>query len=148
LDYKGYLGDAKFDSDAGIFHGDVINTRDAITFQGKSVDELIEAFHGSVDYYLEFCAKRGEEPDKPFSGQFMTRIPPELHREVNVAAKIAGKSLNAWVTEQLERAVSDNAASDAPAKKQGPRAKSAPPRIKRTPQRSVGRRTDIPRGRG
>lgn len=35
----------------------------------------------------------------------MTRIPPELHRQVNVAALVSGKSLNAWVTEQLLNAV-------------------------------------------
>ncbi len=34
-----------------------------------------------------------------------TRIPPELHRQVNLAASISGKSLNAWVAEQLHAAV-------------------------------------------
>ena len=33
------------------------------------------------------------------------RIPPELHRQVNLAASISGKSLNAWVAEQLQAAV-------------------------------------------
>ena len=40
-----------------------------------------------------------------FSGQFMTRIPPELHRQVNMAARLSGKSLNAWLSEQLQSAV-------------------------------------------
>jgi len=40
IEYKGYLGDVNFDSEAHFFHGEVINTRDVITFQGKSVDEL------------------------------------------------------------------------------------------------------------
>jgi len=35
MDYKGYIGDVKYDSDAHIFHGEVINTRDVITFQGN-----------------------------------------------------------------------------------------------------------------
>ena len=35
----------------------------------------------------------------------MTRISPELHRQVNLAAGISGKSLNAWVVEQLQTAV-------------------------------------------
>ena len=63
------------------------------------------AFQESIDDYLAFCKQRGEEPNKPFSGQFITRIPPELHREVNLAASISGKSLNAWVVEQLQVAV-------------------------------------------
>ena len=136
MEYKGYIGDVKFDADAAIFHGEVINTRDVITFQGQSVDELVAAFHGSVDDYLAFCAERGEEPDKPFSGQFMTRIPPELHREVNIAARVAGKSLNAWVTERLEMAVSEPADVKAGRK----RAKPVPRRIKRASPRAAGRR--------
>jgi predicted HicB family RNase H-like nuclease len=105
MEYKGYIGKVEFDDEASIFHGEVINTRDVITFQGESVTELKKAFQGSVDDYLAYCASRGEAPDKPFSGQFVTRIPPELHRQVNLAASISGKSLNAWVVEQLQVAV-------------------------------------------
>lgn len=95
----------EFDDEASIFHGEVINIRDVITFRGESVKELTQAFRDSVDDYLAFCKKRGEAPDKPFSGQFVTRIPPELHRQINLAAAVAGKSLNSWVTEQLRAAV-------------------------------------------
>jgi predicted HicB family RNase H-like nuclease len=105
MEYKGYVGKVEFDDEAGIFHGEVIDTRDVITFQGRSVDELKSAFQESIDDYLAFCKQRGEEPNKPFSGQFVTRIPPELHRQVNLAASISGKSLNAWVAEQLQAAV-------------------------------------------
>ena len=105
MEYKGYVGKVEFDDEAGIFHGEVLDTRDVITFQGQSVAELKTAFQGSIDDYLAFCEQRGEEPNKPFSGQFVTRIPPELHRQVNLAASISGKSLNAWVVEQLQTAV-------------------------------------------
>lgn len=105
MQHKGYIGKIEFDDEAGIFHGEVINTRDVITFQGKSVAELTKALQESIDDYLAFCSQRGELPDKPFSGQFVTRIPPGLHRQVNVAASLSGKSLNAWVTEQLQAAV-------------------------------------------
>ena len=105
MEYKGYVGKVEFDDEAGIFHGEVLDTRDMITFQGQSVAELKTAFQGSIDDYLAFCEQRGEEPNKPFSGQFVTRIPPELHRQVNLAASISGKSLNAWVVEQLQTAV-------------------------------------------
>lgn len=105
MEYQGYIGKVVFDDEAGIFHGEVINTRDVITFQGQSVTELKKAFRESVEDYLAFCASRGEEPDKPFSGQFMTRISPELHRQVSLAASLSGKSLNAWVSEQLQSAI-------------------------------------------
>jgi predicted HicB family RNase H-like nuclease len=105
MEYKGYVGKVEFDDEAGIFHGEVLDTRDVITFQGRSVDELKTAFKDSIDDYLAFCKDQGEEPNKPFSGQFVTRIPPELHRQVNLAASISGKSLNAWVAEQLQAAI-------------------------------------------
>lgn len=105
MEYKGYVGKVEFDDEAGIFHGEVLDTRDVITFQGQTVAELKTAFQESIEDYLAFCKKRGEEPNKPFSGQFVTRIPPELHRQVNLAARVSGKSLNAWVAEQLQAAV-------------------------------------------
>lgn len=102
MEHRGYVARVEFDDEAGVFHGEVINTRDVITFQGASVTELRKAFRDSVEDYLEFCKDRGEEPEKSFSGQFVTRISPDLHRQINLAASLSGKSLNAWVAEQLE----------------------------------------------
>ena len=75
-----------------------------ITFQGRSIDELKTALADSVEDYLEFCRDEGEEPSKPYSGRFNLRLGPELHREVAQAASMAGKSLNAWITDTLKRA--------------------------------------------
>ena len=66
MTYRGYEAGIRFDEDACIFHGEVINTCDVITFQGSSVKELKKAFEESVEDYLAFCESRGEEPDKPF----------------------------------------------------------------------------------
>ena len=104
LEYKGYKGQVDFDEDDEIFHGEVLGTRDVITFEGSSVRELKEAFRDSVDDYLEFCAERGEEPDKPFSGRLMVRLPEELHRDLWMQAKQQSKSLNQLISEKLERA--------------------------------------------
>lgn len=104
LKYKGYTGYVEFDDEARIFHGEVLDLRDVITFQGKSVEEIERAFRDSVDDYLEFCKQRGEEPDKPFSGRLMLRLPPHLHRKAYVSAKREGKSLNQWIEEKLNRA--------------------------------------------
>lgn len=104
MKYKGYEARLEYDDEAELFHGEVINTRDVITFQGTSVKELRKAFRDSIDDYLAFCKDRGEEPDKPFSGQFVVRISPEVHRQIFGAARKAGKSLNTWVAEKLERA--------------------------------------------
>jgi predicted HicB family RNase H-like nuclease len=106
MEYKGYLSRIEFDDEANIFHGEVINIRDVITFQGKSVDELRKAFEDSVEDYLAFCAERGEEPDKPFSGRFTVRLSPEQHRKVILAAEKAGKDIEMWVEEALAQAAS------------------------------------------
>ena len=59
LKYKGYNGKVEFDEEARIFHGEVIDTQDVITFQGNSVDEIEQSFKDSIDDYLDFCAERG-----------------------------------------------------------------------------------------
>ncbi len=61
MHYKGYEAVVELDEEAEIFHGEVINLRDVITFQGASAAELKQAFAESVEDYLVFCAERGEE---------------------------------------------------------------------------------------
>lgn len=106
MHYKGYEAVIEFDEDAEIFHGEVINLRDLITFQGSSVAELKQALAESVEDYISFCKERGEEPEKPFSGQFVVRAEPRLHKAISTAARRDGVSLNKWVTSTLEKAVS------------------------------------------
>ena len=101
MTYKGYTAYVEFDDQAEIFHGEVLDTKDVITFQGTSVSELRKAFKGSVDDYLEFCKERGEEPDKPFSGKFILRVPKELHRNIYIKAIKSGQSINNFITNHL-----------------------------------------------
>lgn len=70
MKYKSYIGKVEYDDKAKIFYGEVIGLKDVITFQGTSVDELEQSFKDSIDDYLAFCKKRGEKPDKSFSGTF------------------------------------------------------------------------------
>ncbi len=111
MEYKGYVGHVEFDDTAETFHGEVANLRDVITFEGRSVDELRRAFHDSIDDYLAWCAERGKEPDKPFSGKFVVRVDPKVHRSISTAARSAGKSLNAWVADNLASAARGRGAS-------------------------------------
>lgn len=111
LTHKGYVGKIEVDDEAELLHGRVINTRDVITFQGDSVPEAKQAFIDSVEEYLKFCEEEGKEPDKPFSGNFMTRLSPELHRAASSMATAENMSLNAWmealVARQVEGRTSD-----------------------------------------
>ena len=108
MEYKGYSAKVEFDSDANIFHGEVINLRDVITFEGETVKELKQAFQDSVDDYLDFCAQRGEDPEKPYSGKFVIRVEPELHKNITIEARKAGKSLNVWISDAIYKALKDN----------------------------------------
>ncbi len=107
-DKKGTLfissGAVEFDDEAGVFHGEVLDTRDVITFQGTTVEEIEQAFRESLDDYLDFCAERNEEPDKPFSGRLMVRLSTDIHRNLYIQAKREGKSLNQLIAERLSRA--------------------------------------------
>lgn len=102
MKYKGYTGIVEFDDEAGVFHGEVIGLRDVITFQGTSVKELETAMAESVDFYLNWCAERGKEPEKPFSGRLLIRTTPELHSRAAIAAARLGLSLNKYVEKAIE----------------------------------------------
>ncbi len=104
MEHKGYYaGKVTFDDDAGIFHGEVVGTRDVITFQGQSAAQLKKAFKDSVNDYLAFCSERGREPEKAFSGRFLLRIGPEEHRMVSAAAQSSGVSINAWIAHTIQQ---------------------------------------------
>ncbi len=104
MEHKGYYaGKVTFDDDAGIFHGEVVGTRDVITFQGQSAAQLKKAFKDSIDEYLAFCSERGREPEKAFSGRFVLRIGPDEHRMVSAAAQSSGVSINAWIAHTIQQ---------------------------------------------
>ena len=106
MEYKGYLGVVDYDARAKIFHGDVINTRDVITFQGTTANEIEKAFKNSIDDYITWCKEDGIEPEKPYSGKFNIRLSPELHRQIAILAKEKRISLNSFV----EKAIVDEIA--------------------------------------
>lgn len=106
MTHGGYLAAIEFDDEAGLFHGEVVNTRDVLTFQGRTVDELKTAFADTIADYQDWCRERGKEPEKPFSGHFTVRVPPDLHRRAAAAAAKRGKSLNGLVMEALDRLAS------------------------------------------
>jgi predicted HicB family RNase H-like nuclease len=108
MEYKGYFAKVEFDDEANIFHGEVINLRDVITFEGETVDELRTSFVDSIEDYLAFCKERGEEPDKTYSGRFLVRVEPELHKTLVFQARKNGKSLNTLVNDALLKVVKNS----------------------------------------
>jgi predicted HicB family RNase H-like nuclease len=107
MKYKGYTAVVELDEEAGILHGEVVGTRDVITFQARSVDELEQAFRDSVNDYLTFCKERDESPEKPFSGKLSLRLGPELHRAALIQSKKEKKSLNNWIIYHVRKAAGE-----------------------------------------
>jgi len=105
ISYKGYTAKIEFDPDDNILFGNIVGIRDTVGFHSESVTELKIAFHEAVDFYLESCEKANREPNKPFSGKFVVRVDSSLHSEIALAAVGAGKSLNKWVADTLEKVV-------------------------------------------
>ena len=67
LEYKGYVGVMRVELDDGVIGGHVLGLNGAITFEGDTVPQAIQAFHDSVDDYLAFCESQSVPPEKPFS---------------------------------------------------------------------------------
>ena len=109
LEHGDYIARVDFDPEDDVFHGEVLNMRDVITFEGRAVDELRRAFADSVADYVAFCREHGKEPRKPFSGRFVVRLDPELHREAAEVAARQGRSLNTIAKEAIREYVHDHA---------------------------------------
>ncbi len=107
LSYKGYTGHLDIDTEEQTLFGRVLDLKDVITFQGKTIAEAKQAFQDSINDYLEFCEELGESPDKPFSGKFHFRTSPEIHRKITIAAQKKGKSINSWMEETLKKAAEE-----------------------------------------
>jgi len=102
LTYNGYEAKLEYDSDDDSFFGIVTNISDTIHFEGRSIDELKREFKNSVDVYLAHCKKIGKAPQKPYSGKFVLRVSPDLHRRLAEAARENDESLNALASRALE----------------------------------------------
>ena len=105
LTYKDFIGSVHFSAEDKVFHGKIEGIIDLVTFEGKSVNELENAFHEAVDDYISLCKKAGKEPFKSCKGSFNVRIPYELHIKAVKQATMMGVSLNQLVQKAIEKAV-------------------------------------------
>nr|WP_279076369.1 type II toxin-antitoxin system HicB family antitoxin [Hafnia alvei] len=104
--YKGYAARIEYSEEDKCLVGHLAGIRDIIGFHADNVADLRKEFENSVDDYLEYCASRGREPQRPASGKISLRVPPDVHTQINVAAEVAGKSVNQWITDTLIKACS------------------------------------------
>ena len=104
-EYKGFAPKFYLDAETNLIRGQVVNTRDTITFHGKTVEEAWDAFRESVDDYLAFCGELGVEPEKPFNGKILLRITPATHRRLTLLAQRKRTSVNSLIRREINNAV-------------------------------------------
>jgi predicted HicB family RNase H-like nuclease len=102
LTYRGFIGSVHFSAEDDVFFGKVEGINDLITFEGKSVEELKNAFHYVIDAHIEDCERENIPTEKSYKGSFNLRLTPELHRRTAIAAKAHGNTLNAFVRKAIE----------------------------------------------
>jgi predicted HicB family RNase H-like nuclease len=105
MEIEGYRAVIKYDPEIEMFRGEFIGINGSADFYAGDIEGLKREGAISLKVFLQMCEEDGVEPRKELSGKFNLRIPPALHADIASAATAAGKSLNQWVTEALERAV-------------------------------------------
>ena len=104
MTYKGYAAKIEYSDDDDCFVGHIAGIKDVIGFHADSVKELRRAFEEAVDDYLVTCEKVGREPQRPYSGKLMLRVPPEIHARAAMMAEAHGMSINQWAADVLAKA--------------------------------------------
>ena len=107
IEHKGYYGTVEFSAADNILYGKVLGIDGLISYEGKSVQELMSDFIEAVEDYLEVCAEQGIEPQRAYRGKFNVRVSPELHRTLAQYSAAHGQTLNSAVEEAIRRYVSE-----------------------------------------
>ncbi len=106
IKYKDHLGSVRFSDEDRVFYGKIEGIDDLVTFEGRSVDELVSAFSEAVEDYITLCNQLKKPVRKSYKGSFNVRIDPELHQKAANLSSSKGISLNELVEEAIQRYVS------------------------------------------
>jgi len=104
MEIDGLKAVVAFDPDIRMFRGEFLGLTGGADFLAGSVDDLYREGHASLRVYLDFCAEKGVDPFRAFSGRFNVRLDPKTHEAAVVAAAATSKSLNEWVAEAINDA--------------------------------------------
>jgi len=105
LKYDGFIGSVHFSEPDDCFFGKIEGINDLITFEGRDVDSVKEAFQEAVEDYKILCVEADKPIHKSYKGSFNVRISPDLHKKAVQKSLILGISLNQLVQKALENEV-------------------------------------------
>jgi len=80
----------------------------SLSWLDKSPEEALNGIRRVVEDVIKDMKSNGESPPEPlactkFSGKFIVRIPPKVHRSLAIQAKEEGISLNRLVSSKLSQ---------------------------------------------
>ncbi len=105
MEIEGYRAVIQYDPDIEMFRGEFIGLNGSADFYAKDIEGLLKEGNVSLKVFFEMCREDGVEPRKEYSGKFNLRIQPKLHAEITAEAMAAGKSLNQWVADLLDKSI-------------------------------------------
>ena len=104
LEYKGYYGSIECSRETKRLYGNVLGmTKDCITYEGNTVEELENDFIEGIESYLEGCKELGIKPRKGYNGVLNIRIPSEMHSRIAIYAESRGTSINSFIRNSIEK---------------------------------------------
>jgi predicted HicB family RNase H-like nuclease len=66
LSYNEFIGSVHFNANDEVFYGKIEGIDDLIVFEGDTVNELKQAFQGSVEDYIASCKKHDKIIDRSY----------------------------------------------------------------------------------
>jgi len=106
LEYKGYYGSIEYSKKDKRLYGSVLGlTKDCITYEGNTVEELENDFMNAIESYLEGCNELGIKPRKGYNGILSIRIPADIHGKIAMISEHSGISINAFIRDSIERRI-------------------------------------------
>jgi predicted HicB family RNase H-like nuclease len=100
MQYKGYVGSVEFSENDGVLYGKVQGIRSLISYEGTTVQELLDDFHDAVDDYLALCEAEGDKPETAYKGSLNLRFKkPDTHKRAAIYAMTHDQTLNSFIDE-------------------------------------------------
>lgn len=100
MQYKGYIGSVEFSENDKVLFGKVQGIRSLISYEGTTVQELLDDFHDAVDDYLALCEAEGTKPEVAYKGSLNVRFKsPDTHRRAAIYAMTHDQTINGFIDE-------------------------------------------------
>ncbi len=64
IEYKGYFGKIEYSSEDNVLFGTILGINDLVTYEGETIQKVVDAFHDSVDDYLAYCKRIRKDLEK------------------------------------------------------------------------------------